>query len=243
MKLLLPQIAILAIFFSFTTIINAQQQEKVDRIEKDAVNQKIMERKEIMDNRIQERKEMMKDKLNEKKEKVSQFREKVATATSSIQNAKEKFSEIKDQRRKQTVINIDEGLNNRNSKVSNMFLNHYIKLNDLVLRITENATSVQKEDANYVALLAKAEKSLEEAKLAISAQSAKTYNVTISNDQTVKADVSSKVQELKADLKKVKEILSTAKKDVSTFSKTFKSQQIKISPTVSVTQALEQVEN
>jgi DNA-binding PucR family transcriptional regulator len=132
-----------------------------------------------------------------------------STATSTLrQQARERLLErlqqVKDQRKQQIVLRLDERFGKLNNTLTTHFNDVLGKLEKVLERIGTRADKAQSRGLNVSAVrtaIADAQKAIADAKTAVSAQTAKTYPITITTENKLREDVKKVRQSLFNDLR------------------------------------------
>lgn len=113
---------------------------------------------------------------------------------------KDNLKKIKDEKKKLIVEKLDVRFNEVNAKRTAQMTTHLDKMSEILTKVTGDTAS--------------ASLAIQTARDAVTAQSEKTYVVTISSEANLKMDVGKVRSQLEADLKSVNELVIAARKAV-----------------------------
>lgn len=187
--------------------IRVKAQEQKDQLKQDVKNvrndvkEDIKKRKEEFNNTVKEKRTELDNEIKTKREEL-----------------KVRLEKIKDERKKQTVERIDQRIDALNEKMMKHFSDVLDKLERMLVRISERADKASLEkglDVSSVrSAIDKANTAIASARLAIEAQSGKTYAIKVTTESTLKIDVGKARQALNADLAKVRDLVKAAQSAV-----------------------------
>ena len=124
---------------------------------------------------------------------------------------------IKDERKKETVMRVDQRLDEINARMTDHFSDVIGKLEEMLGRISERSQKAENNGVDIAAVksaIASAQTALTAAQTAIKTQSAKTYVITVTTETKLKDDVSKSKKALQDDLEKVKKTVFNARSAV-----------------------------
>jgi hypothetical protein len=130
---------------------------------------------------------------------------------------KTKLQNIKDERKKEAVNKIGESIVNLNTKMTTHYSNVLNQISDVLSRVVSRADKAQangKDVATARTAVSKAQSDIAAAQAAVVAQTGKSYTLNISTDAKLKADVGEARKVLHNDLKKVEDLVKTARNSV-----------------------------
>ncbi|MBI2515256.1 hypothetical protein HYV91_03735 [Candidatus Wolfebacteria bacterium] len=156
---------------------------------------------------IQVKREEFRKKVDEKK---VELRQKVEVKR---QELKDRLVKIKDEKKKQAVLRIDQGLDALNEKQLNHFSQVLEKLETVLTNISSRADKAEANGINVAPVrlaLEQARNQISLSRSAIEAQSGKTYAMAVTTEENLKTDVKRARQALHDDLNKVKVAVKTA---------------------------------
>lgn len=167
---------------------------------------------------IQEKRDIFKEELGAK-------RAAMASTTADIRlRFKADLDKIKDEKKKMKVENIGNNLIELNTKITTKSSERVNKIEEVLIALESRADKSAIEGAimtNVLAHIANSEAMVAEARLAISAQAVKTYNVTITDEATAKASLQSSRDLLKKDIEamnvKIKAAHDATKKAIEAY--------------------------
>jgi hypothetical protein len=164
----------------------------------------------------QTRKNEQLEKAREQRKKVEEAakkrREEIkAKVESKREELKEKLESIKDENKKKIVEHLGEMMASKNEK----WTSHW---NTVLTRLTEILAKVEERGGDVA--LAKA--AITEAQAAVTAQSAKTYTISVTTEAKLREDVSPTATQFKADLKATQEKVKDAREAVHAAFKSIK---------------------
>ena len=113
---------------------------------------------------------------------------------------KEKLAKIKDEKKRLVVEKLDTRFNEVNAKRTAQMTKHLNKMTEILGKVSGDVSS--------------ASAAIKTAQDAVTAQSEKTYVITISSEANLKIDVGKVRSQLEADLKSVNELVIAARKAV-----------------------------
>lgn len=130
------------------------------------------------------------------------------------ENLKEELAKLKDQNRARIVVGVDEKIADLNQRM----VDHYTNVVDQLENVLERINKRAQDDADdgldissVTTAISKATDAIKKAREAIEEQSQKIYEINITTDAKLKADVGETRQALQNDLKKVRDVIITAK--------------------------------
>lgn len=181
--------------------------EKVREEARSALQQKAESLKEA----ITADREAFKTQLEAKKTEVKQ---KVEAEKSALQ---EKLKALKDERKKQTVLNVSDQLQKVNGEYLDKMTKVADNLSEVLRGISSRADKAALEGRDVSAIradIAEAEAAITAARSFISVQAGKTYAIQVTTEANLKTDVSAARESLKTDLGIVKESVQKAREAV-----------------------------
>jgi len=157
------------------------------------------------------KREEIKASASAKREEVKQNIEEKRTA------ARERWQAIKDERKLSALERIETHLANINARITAHFARVLTRLEAILAKISTRASRAAqngKDISSVTEATASATKAINSAKEAVASQSAKTYEVTITDESAAKQIVQTAMQQLKADLAAVRQIVTSAREAV-----------------------------
>jgi hypothetical protein len=167
---------------------------------------------------IQEKRDIFKGDIEAK-------RAAIASTTASIRASfKADLEKIKDEKKKVRVEKVGNNLIELNTKITEKSSERVNKIEEVLIALESRADKSALEGlnmTNVLAHIANSEAVIAEARLAISTQATKTYNVTITDEATAKASLQASRDLLKKDIEvmntKIKSAHDATKKAVEAF--------------------------
>lgn len=170
-------------------LLQAQKKTAVSQIKQEAKETKM------------ELKQQIKDRVQTKKEEVKEI---VAIRREEF---KAKLQTIRDEKKKALVNRIDTKLTNVNTKHTDRFTQVLSNLQIVLDKITEDVDKTEAQAA------------IDDAKLAVENQAAKTYTITISIETALRSDVGTVTSQLRQDLVATHKLVVDAKQAVQALRK------------------------
>jgi hypothetical protein len=164
---------------------------------------------------VKEKREEFRIELESKKEEIKLKTETIKT------NFKEDLKKVKDENKKIATEKIMEGIQLLNIKLTANFSEKIEKIENVLVGIESRITKAENRglDVSSIKIMVeKAKESISVARDAISSQSAKVYEVNITGEETLKAEMKGLKEEFKKDIGAVKEkvkLAFTAVKDTA----------------------------
>lgn len=124
---------------------------------------------------------------------------------------------IRDEVKRKVIERIDIKMDNTNKKVTSRFSTILDKLQSILNRLIGKAQETKlegKDTADLDSAIGTAQAAIDNAKAAVSSQSANMYVIEIASESALKTDVGTTVSQLRADLKDVHKIVIEAKQAV-----------------------------
>jgi chromosome segregation ATPase len=171
------------------------------------LKEEVKAKKEQAQERLKAEKEAFKTKIEAAKEEVKVKREQEKAAL------KIKLQAIKDEAKKATVQKLDDGMNKLNSNFVEKMTKSLSDFDTYLSRLADKASAtstVSRDLTVFNAAVESARIAIASARTAVEAQAKKTYNITVSTEVNLKADVSSVKNTLNSDLKSVKDLVQMA---------------------------------
>ncbi len=134
------------------------------------------------------------------------------------------LEKIKDERKKQIALKIEENLNKLNEKMVNKYIENYEKLENFLNFLKEKTNENNYNNPQFKEKLTELENKLNNLKEKILNQSAKLYNTRINDEKNLKFDLDTTKNQLKEDLKNIEKEIINLKNDLINFFKTLKGQ-------------------
>ncbi|MBI1982026.1 MAG: hypothetical protein HYS68_00325 [Candidatus Levybacteria bacterium] len=155
----------------------------------------------------QNRAQNQRDAAVQRKEAAQQKREELKT----------RLQTIKDEKKKAAVERIDTKIANMNEVYTVRFVSILTKLQSVLERVSQKAAEAKangKDTALADAAIADAQAAIDSAKTAVSAQAAKEYVVSISDEKSLRNSVGATVSQFRKDLRDVHKMVVDAKQAV-----------------------------
>lgn len=201
--------------------IKVKAQEQKDQFRQDIKDIKTNVKTEIKDAKVQLKntEKTMKEDIKKRKE---EFNDTVKTKRAELQDQiktkreelKVRLDKIKDEHKKKTVERIDQRIDALNDKMMRHFSSVLVKLEEMLVRISERADRVSIErglDVSSVrSAIDKANTAIASARSAIEVQSGNIYTIKITTESALKIDVGKARQALNTDLAKVRDAVKAA---------------------------------
>jgi len=130
---------------------------------------------------------------------------------------KEKLSEIQDTRKQATVERVNNTLANINARRTNNWTQVLEVFTNILNKVEEKKDKLASEGKDVSGVetaIVDARTAIENAETAVSNQAAETYIIDIQNEETLKDSVTEAKNQLKSDLKEIRDIVSEAKEVV-----------------------------
>lgn len=131
--------------------------------------------------------------------------------------ARERWQAIKDERKLAALERIETHLVNINTRITDHFSRVLTRLEAILAKIStraDRAAKNGKDISSVTTATASAQAAIDDAKAAVAAQAANTYEVTIDDETAARSEVQTAMQELKADLAAVREAVTAAREAV-----------------------------
>lgn len=167
----------------------------------------LKERQKEMREDARERWEELKTNREAKREEVKE------NIQAKREETKAKIQNLRDQRKQKTVERIQMKLGDVNNRRTDHFLEILKRFSTILDKIesrTEKAKAVGKNVTSVETALASARAAITTAETAVSAQKAKTYQITVNSDTTAKNDVGVTTKQLQQDLQTVHDTVKAA---------------------------------
>jgi len=220
--------AILSAVFSFVFAATAFAQQSTSsapsgiREEAREIRREIREDIEDMRQNVQERRAELRMQMQEKRE---EFKKTIEAKREELKNEIEAGKEalkirlkaIKDERKKLAVERIDDGLVKMNARMTAHFTDVLDKLADVLGRIvsrTDKAADGGLDVSAVRTAVTEAESAIANARSAVAEQAGKTYSITVTTEDALRADVGGARKALHDDLKKVQDAVKAAREKV-----------------------------
>lgn len=189
---------------------------------RDAIKANIAEKREAVKADVAAKREEVKASMEAKREEMKTNMEaKRAEMKAGIEERKtalkEQLTKVKDERKKQTVLDINTRLEELNTRKLDHFSKSLDKLGEASEKITSRADKAEGRGLNVATVrvaITDALKAIEVSRLAIQAQAGKTYTITVTTENNLRADVSKVRKALHDDLSSVRETVKTAREAV-----------------------------
>ncbi|PIR45098.1 MAG: hypothetical protein COV10_01060 [Candidatus Vogelbacteria bacterium CG10_big_fil_rev_8_21_14_0_10_51_16] len=167
--------------------------------------------------RAEARAEFVAERKTEREAAMAARAEKLALAKdlreTNRAELKLRLEKIKDERKQEVVLRVEEQITNLNSRLTTNFGNILDKIDAALVRVSTRADARAEAGTDVsTALLAiaSAEETITSARAAVLAQAGATYVLTVNTEATLRADVSAAREELRNDLSATKEVLRAA---------------------------------
>ena len=160
-----------------------------------------------------QKKEDLREEIKMKKEEMQ---EKVKAEREAF---KMKLSTIRDERKKTIVEGLDVKMSKHNKTRTDHFVNVLEKLTEILDRTQEKVTTMKAEGKNTAAVetaINAARAAIAEAQTIVSAQAAKEYIISVTEEEQLKTNTQQTIQTMQTDLKTTRESLTKAKEAVHT---------------------------
>lgn len=196
-------IFLLTFLFSATPVIAASTVGEL-RVEKAASRAAVKEA-------AKERWEELKANREAKREEVK------STVKTQREEIKAKVQSMRDERKKLIVERLQEKLGNVNEKRTDHFLKVLERLSTILDKIQSRTEKAKAEGKNVTAVetaIASAWTAISTAQSGVTAQKAKTYEITVMDDTTAKNDVGAATKQLQEDLRVVQDTVAAARSAV-----------------------------
>ncbi|MBI4085895.1 MAG: hypothetical protein HY433_01465 [Candidatus Liptonbacteria bacterium] len=221
--------AVLSLLFSFVLVATtfAQQttssapsgvREESREIRREIRRENIQDMRQNARERRAELKTQMQEKREEFKKTIEAKREELKNEIEARKEAlKIRLKAIKDERKKLAVERIDDGLGKMNARMTAHFTDVLDKLADVLGRIvsrTDKAADGGLDVSAVRTAVTEAESAIASARSAVAAQAGKAYSITVTTEDTLRADVGGARKALHDDLKKVQDAVKAAREKV-----------------------------
>ncbi len=184
---------------------------------------------------LEERKAVLEEKKNQIKDTAEQ---KKASVEGKRQEVKDRLSAIRDEKKKALIVRIGEKLANINKNRADHLLKILTRLEEIVKKIETRTAEVKGKgiDTSVVdAAVATAKTSIANAQVAVTAQAAKVYTITVNSETTAKNEVGQFMKGLEADLKTVRDLVKAAQESVMRAAVALKGLRVPVTVTPKVT--------
>lgn len=172
----------------------AQTSTSSSTTKKDAVQQRVEQRKQTLNERLDQRKENIASRAAALKAKVAKFQ---------------------DQQRALRVEKFNENLNKINENRTNAFLKFIDKMSEILARVEIKVNSTSGDTTAAKAAIANAKAKIAAAKTAVENQAAKDYTVNVITEGKIRIDAKTAFDSLRQDLQTTKTTLTDAKQAVA----------------------------
>lgn len=194
---------------------------------RDALKDRLMERKAETTTLIAEKKEELTEAQIARKAEIERLKlAKKATMDAAREEFKAQLATLKDAQKSAIAEKISTNLADTNTKAVDRMFEILDTLEDILTRTegkVAEAKAAGKDTTTQESEVDNAKTALEAAKDAVTAQAAKEYIITIGTDTTLRNDVGSVVSQQKQDLKTAYETVRSAKQAVRQAAKSLKS--------------------
>lgn len=188
------------------------------KVKREAIKTNVTEKREAVKADVAAKREEVKASMEAKREEMKTNMEaKRAEMKAGMEERKtalkEQLTKVKDEKKKQTVLDINTRLEELNTKTLDHFSESLDKLGEVSERITSRADKAEGRGLNVATVrtaIADALKAIEASRLAIQAQAGKTYTITVTTESNLRADVEKTRKALHDDLAKVRETVKAA---------------------------------
>ena len=204
--------------------------------------QLLEERKAVLEekkNQIKDTAEQKKAALEEKKNQIKNLAEqKKASIEAKRGEIKDKLAAVRDEKKKALIVRIGEKLANINKNRTDHLLKILTRLEEIVKKIETRTAEVKGKgiDTSVVdAAVATAKTSIANAQVAVTAQAAKVYTITVNSETTAKNEVGQFMKGLEADLKTVRDLVKAAQESVMRAAVALKGLRVPVTVTPKVT--------
>lgn len=171
--------------------------------------------------RLKEIGEKIQKRLEEREQKIATFKERRQERSEDRQEKraefKEKLADIKDERKQEIVEKIDTNLITLNTKWVSKWNEVLTRLSSIIVKIetrTETLKANGKDTTEIEDAIASAKSSIETAQAAVTAQEAKTYTITISDEDSLGQSVKTTINDFHNDIKNTRDTVNDARKAV-----------------------------
>lgn len=171
-------------------------------------------REEMKENRLEaqvERKEIKKEAQEKRMEVRAEMKEK---REATREEFKTKLKTIKDERKRTGVERTDQKIADANKRQTERLGEHVNKISEVLERIaarTAAAKAAGKDVTGIEALITTARNAVTASRAAITAQAAKTYTMTITDEKTLRMEAERVRELLKADLETTRNAVKAAR--------------------------------
>jgi len=170
---------------------------------------------------IKDKQSLVKDKKAQREAKMLEIRQKIKDKKAEVLQKREEFrvkvQEIKDEKKKEIVERIDIKMSSANEKRTSIMKQALQKMTLFIERIQEKV-NVEKENGQDTteieSLITSAESAIADAEEAVETQAGKEYVIIITDETKLHHAVKPIVDQLKADLKNVHNVVREAKEAV-----------------------------
>lgn len=215
-----------ALFLSTSSLAYAENSSH-----EDAMKPQHPEIRGIMQKDHMQMKDTMKQNRDDFKASMSAARQEMKAKFQAQHDAfKAKVAELKDQKKQTTVTNVTDRFATINTKQTDRMSQSLIKLSTILDKLSSRAATLKtsgKDTSAVDADIATAKKAITTAQTAVSAQAAKQYVPTVTDDTTLRENVKATFTQMKNDLetthktvKAAKEAVLTVAKDIAKLSET-----------------------
>lgn len=133
------------------------------------------------------------------------------------ENLENKLDDLKDERKKELVLKIDDKIASISSKRVAMMLHSLDQMSEVLKKIEEKATALKQGGVDTTTVdsaITNANKALKDAYTIVKAQAEKTYSLQVSDPNSVKTDVGSTVRQMESDLRTAHKAVMNAKQAI-----------------------------
>ncbi len=171
---------------------------------------------------IKELREMTKDDIQQMRmnfeKQIQSERDTLKTKIDAKRAAlKTALLKIKDQRKQKTVEDLDQRFDSINQKMTDLFVSALDQMDDVLNGITTRVDSAQEKGIDVSSIrtaISSAHQAIMDARDAVTAQAAKTYNINVTTAANLRSSVKTTMELLKNDLKTVREKVKAARDSV-----------------------------
>lgn len=195
--------------------------EEAKRIREEAQNRVEALKTEMLDVVKQKREEFVKRVQEERQEFASQMEVRRAEFEKQIQEQKAKIAEealkIRDEKKKEIIMRVGENINEANVKTMEKFSSVLEKLESVLANIMTRADKAEAggQDVSSIRTAGEtAKNAISASRASIQTQAGKTYSFTVGSEDTVKSDVGTARDALRADLEIIKTSVQKAREAV-----------------------------
>jgi gas vesicle protein len=159
------------------------------------------------------------------KEKIEAFRQSIEAERQDMQARikaereamQQKLQQFRDDKKKQIVERLAQGLNDLNEKIVGQFTDMLDGFDRIIVEASSRADKAEANGKDVSAVRAgitNAQTAIAAARAAVGTQAGKTYPITLTSEDTARTDVSAAKQSLETDLKAVRVLVQTAREAV-----------------------------